>query len=328
MSEIYLPNEIWEKIIMKNTINDILKMRLLSKEMKNIIDNLWSRLLDRDYGMEILVDNLQSRLLDSDYGMGMKHDCYDVYKYRLLDRDYGMEMNNDCYDVYKYRYLKPKITIKKDKIEEAINKYIKNDKKEYTEIIYNILFSACFFINVGGDFIFDFEDVMASACVLKMDDEPFETGRFLDIFQTLEKEIPDDFIILSNTCIDGESNCNGNRSWCTYDIGTVNDVINDLLSYPFECIISYHINMQTCYDIVISLKNYKNMFNYFYGKDSFDKEFLKYAGMYIRGEIYTDRDTYIEYLSPEQMLEIINSLANYEGKNINEYRRILYNKYY
>ena len=50
--EVYLPEELWEIIIMKKPINEIVKMRSLSKEWKRRIDKLWCKLLKRDFDMD------------------------------------------------------------------------------------------------------------------------------------------------------------------------------------------------------------------------------------------------------------------------------------
>ena len=47
--EVYLPNELWEITLMNKPIEEIVKMRTLSKEWKNRIDSLWCKLIERDF---------------------------------------------------------------------------------------------------------------------------------------------------------------------------------------------------------------------------------------------------------------------------------------
>ena len=49
MEEIYLPNDIIDEMLMKMTINEILKKSTISKQWKERVNTLWCRLLDRDY---------------------------------------------------------------------------------------------------------------------------------------------------------------------------------------------------------------------------------------------------------------------------------------
>ena len=62
MEENYLPIEIKQEILMGMTIEEILDRRKLSKEWKEAVDNLWCRLLKRDYNIKT------------------NEDCYDKYK--------------------------------------------------------------------------------------------------------------------------------------------------------------------------------------------------------------------------------------------------------
>ena len=52
MEENYLPIEIKQEILMGMTLEEILDRRKLSKEWKEAVDNLWCRLLKRDYDIK------------------------------------------------------------------------------------------------------------------------------------------------------------------------------------------------------------------------------------------------------------------------------------
>ena len=49
MDELYLPEELWQEIIMNMSLKELLEKRELSSEWKDRIDSLWCRLIERDF---------------------------------------------------------------------------------------------------------------------------------------------------------------------------------------------------------------------------------------------------------------------------------------
>ena len=102
MEELYLPEELWQEIIMKKSINEILEMRKLSKEWRDRIDSLWCR---------------------------------------LLNRDFKINKKDNCYNEYKRNYtLKTHLTIEDDEIRKRFKKFREMNEKIFYDVIKDVGF--------------------------------------------------------------------------------------------------------------------------------------------------------------------------------------------